>query len=68
MIVIRDPKTFCFDFDWAKYVDQNLKLEIEFIIISNESLAENKQNKIEQLLLKYKHKNNIHEHGKQQNE
>ena len=39
--------------------------------ISNESLAgENKKikNEIEQLLLKYKHGNNIHEHGKQQNE
>ena len=32
MIVIRDPKTFCFNFDWPKYVDENLKHEIEFII------------------------------------
>ena len=33
-----------------------MKHEIEFIIKSNESLAENKtKNKIEQLLLKYKH-------------
>ena len=40
--------------------------EIEFIIKSTESMAQNKiKNKIEQLLLKYKH---IHEHGKQQNE
>ena len=55
MIVIRDPKTFCFNF--------------EFIIKSNESLAEKKiKNEIEQLLLRYKHENNIHEHGKQQNE
>ena len=69
MIVIRDPKTFYFDFDWPKNVDENLKHEIEFIIKSNESLAENKiKNEIEQLLLKYKHGNNIHEHGKQQNE
>ena len=39
------------------------------MIKSNESLAENKiKNEIEQLLLKYKHGNNNHEHGKQQNE
>ena len=43
MIVIWDPKTFCFNFDWQKYVDENLKHEIEFIIKSNESLAENKK-------------------------
>ena len=41
MIVIRDPKTFCFNFDWSKDVDENLMHEIEFIIKSNESLAEN---------------------------
>ena len=36
---------------------------------SNESLAEKKiENEIEQLLLKYKPGNNIHEHGKQQSE
>ena len=50
MIVIRDTRTFCFNFDWwSKYVDENLKHEIEFIIKSNESLAENKiRNNIEQ--------------------
>ena len=65
MIVIRDPKTFCFDFDLPKDVDVNLKREIEFIIKSNESLAEiTITNEVEQLLLKYKHGNNIHEHGK----
>ena len=69
MIVIRDPKTFCFSFDWPKYGDENLKHEIEIIVKSNESLAENKiKHEIEQLLLKYKHKNNIYEHEKQQNE
>ena len=53
MIVIRDPKTFCFNFDSPKYVDQNLKEETEFFIKGNKSLAENKtKNKIEQLLLK----------------
>ena len=67
MIVIRDPKIFCFNFNWSKTVDENLKHETEFIIKSSESLAENKiKYEIEQLLLKYKHTNNIHEHGKQQ--
>ena len=42
MIVTRDPKTHCFNFDWPKDVDENLKHEIEFVIRSNESLAENK--------------------------
>ena len=42
MIVIRDPQTFYFDFDQPKNVDENLKRKIEFIIKSNESLAENK--------------------------
>ena len=62
MIVIRNLKTFSFNFDFSKDVDENLKLEIEFIIESNESLAEKKiENEIEQLLLKYKP-------GKQQSE
>ena len=69
MIVIRDTRTFCFNFDWSKYVDENLKHEIEFIIKSNESLAENKiRNNIEQFFWKYKHGNNIHEHRRQQKE
>ena len=69
MIVIRDPKTFCFDFDWPKDVDENLKLEIEFIIKRNESLVENKiKREIEKLLLKWTNRNNIYEHEKQQNE
>ena len=69
MIVIRDPQTFYFDFDQPKNVDENLKRKIEFIIKSNESLAENKakNKKIEQLLSQYEHVNDIHEHGKQQN-
>ena len=69
MIVMRDPKTFCFNFDLPKDVDENLMREIEFIIKSNESLAKIIiKNETEQLLLKYKHGNNAHEHGKQQNE
>ena len=68
MVVIRDPKTFYFDFDWPKTFHESLKHEIEFIITSNVSLVENKIKKdIEQLLSKYKHGNDIHEHGKQQN-
>ena len=43
MIVITDPKTFCFNFDWPKDVNENLKHEIEFMIRNNESLAENKR-------------------------
>ena len=35
MTVIRDPKTFCFNFDWSKDVVENLKFEIEFIANSN---------------------------------
>ena len=70
MFVIKEPQNFCFDFDLPKDVEKNLKHEIKFIIKSNEPLAENKiKNKIEQLFLKYKLGNdNIHEHGKKQNE
>ena len=67
MIVIWDPKTFCFNFDWPKDVDENLKHEIKYILKNSESLAENKiKNEIQQLVLKYKHENDIHEHRKQQ--
>ena len=67
VIVIRDPKNFCFNFDWLKCVDENLKQETEFILKSNKYLAENKiKNQIEQILLKCKHGSDIHEHGKQQ--
>ena len=67
MIVIRHPKAFCYNFNLPKDADENLKREIEFIIKSNESLAEIIIiNEIEQLLLKYKHGNNIRENAKQQ--
>ena len=60
MILIRDSKTFCFNFAWPKDVDDNLKHKIEFIIKSKESLAESKiKIEIEQLLLKYKLGNTI---------
>ena len=69
MTVIRDCKTFYFNVHWPKDVDKNLKYKIEFIIKSNESLAENKmKNETEKLLLKFKHGNNIYEHRKQQKE
>ena len=62
------PKTFYFDFDQPKDVDQNLKHKTEFIIKSNESLAENKiKSETEQLLSKYKNGNKIHQHEKQLN-
>ena len=41
MVVLREPKTFYFDFDWPKNADENLKYQNKFIIKSNESLAEN---------------------------
>ena len=50
MVVIKERKTFYFDFDLPKDLDKTLKHEIEFIIKSNESLPENKiKNEIEQL-------------------
>ena len=68
MIEIRGPKTSCFSLDWPKDVDKNLKHKIEFFIKSNESLTENKiKNENEELMLQYKHGNDIHEHGKRQN-
>ena len=32
MIVIRDPKTFCFNFDFPKDFVENLKREADFIV------------------------------------
>ena len=53
-------------FNYPKNVDEDLKYEIELIIKSNDSLAENKmKNETEQLLLKYKHGSDSHEHRKQ---
>ena len=49
MIVVRDTKTFYFDFHWPKAVDGNLKHKIAYIIKSNGYLAKNKiKNDIEQ--------------------
>ena len=64
MIVIRGPKHFSFNFDWLEDVDENLIYKFEFLIKSDESLAENRiKNETEQLLSKYTSENNIHEHG-----
>ena len=54
MIVIRDPKNLCFSLDWPKYVDENLKKA------TNLQQRIKLKKEIEQLLLKYKHGNNIH--------
>ena len=43
MVVIRELKTFYFDFDLPKDVGKSLKHEIESIKKSNESLAEKKR-------------------------
>ena len=45
MIAISYPKTFGFNFDWLKDIDENLKHEVEFIVKSNEYLGENKKNR-----------------------
>ena len=42
MVVIRDPKTFWFNFDWPKYVDQNLNYKTELIKRNNEPLQRTK--------------------------
>ena len=68
MVVVGDSKTFYFDFEWSNDDYDNLKHEIEFIINSNEPLAENIiTNKIERLFSKYKNGNNTHEHWKRMN-
>ena len=61
VIVIKEYKTFYFDFDWSIGADENMKHEIEFIIKDNENSVENKiKNYIEQVLLKNMHGNDIH--------
>ena len=63
VIVIKDPKTFFFNFDWPKYVDKNLKREIK------EYLYENKiKTKNENLLLKYKLGIGVHTKNSKRNE
>ena len=65
MILIRNAKSFCFNFHFPKDGDENLKRRVEFIIKSNELLGEIIiKNETDLLLLKYRHKNNIYEHAK----
>ena len=40
--VKRYPKTFSFNFDWPKDLDENQEYQFKFIIKSDESLAKNK--------------------------
>ena len=63
LVVIREPKTFHFNFDLPKDIDKYLQHETKFIIKRNACLAENEiKNEIEQLLSKCKHGNNICEY------
>ena len=43
MILIRNPKTFHFNFDRSKDIDENLKSKIEFARNSNECFVEEKK-------------------------
>ena len=62
LIITPEPKTF--HFALPKYPGVILKLEIFPIIKHNELLAEyTMKNKIRQLLCKYEHGNDIHEHA-----
>ena len=55
-------ETFCFNFDWPKDIDENLKHEIELLKKINESLAVKEiKNEIEQLWLKYKYGNKFYD-------
>ena len=65
-LVIIEPKSFHFHFDLHKDADKYLKHEIDSVINGNGFLAEQRiKNKIDQLLFKYKHGNDIHEPRKQ---
>ena len=67
LVITTEPKTFYFNL--PKDVDSNLKYEIFSIIKHNKALAEHTiKNEIRKLLSKYKHGNDIHEHGKRENE
>ena len=61
LVITTEPNIFCFGL--PKVADNNLKHEIFSVIKHNELLAEHTiKNKTRQLLSKYKHGNNIHEH------
>ena len=62
--VTTEQINFCFDL--PKDVDVNLKHEIYSVLKFSEHLAEDTiKNMVSQNLFKYKHGNDIHEHGKQ---
>ena len=63
LVKTTQPKTFCFHL--PKDVDNNLEHETNSIIKHNELLAEHTiKNEVRQLISKFKHGNDIHEHGK----
>ena len=65
-MVVREPKTFHFNFDLPKTFNKSLKHETEFIVKRNEYLTEDKiKTKISQLLSRYKHGNDIYEYREQ---
>ena len=67
LMTTTEPKTFCFDL--PKGADSNLANEIYSIIKHYKLSAEHTiKNKVRQLLSKYKHENDNHQHGKQPNE
>ena len=63
LVKTTQPTTFCFHL--PKDVDNNLEHETNSIIKHNELLAEHTiKNEVRQLISKFKHGNDIHEHGK----
>ena len=65
-IIITEHKILHFHFDLLKDGDKNLKHETDYIIKQNGFLDEQRiKNKIDRLLSKYKHRDDIHEHRKQ---
>ena len=65
--ITTEPKSFSFDL--PKDAGNNMAHEIGSIIKHNKILAEHSiKNVVRQLLTKYKHENDNHEHGKQQNQ
>ena len=67
LVIITVPKTI--HFYLPEDFDNNFKHEIDFIIKQNKLLVDHTlKNKISRLLLKHKHRNNIHEREKMHNE
>ena len=64
LVIIKEPRIILFNL--PKDVDNSLKYETGFIIKHNKFLAKHIiKSKISQLLSKYKHGNDIHDHIKQ---